>query len=302
MFATDIDQWREGVAGGIQFLREHYEDDLGLDFSADTMEWVESFLGEEFETPEAMDEESAQVMIDGLVCYVGEMLLRVGGGGWREPGRPTYQDFPVVVADPVLGLDPVAPSELLLATVRGERTEPIQETYAAWRRAVDAYQREQPSWSPAKEPTPNLEPVPGRGEADARYLRDWLAAREAAFPDWVATYGVGVAWDFSPESLDALGALVMRVTPTLEALHGREHAAFVDGASWYVGEALRRVKGGAWHFEAGDPEEGVYLGWPYVRQPPPYDWAAVPMRALRKLLKDGDPHKLRKRYQDFANA
>jgi hypothetical protein len=193
----------------------------------------------------------------------------------------------------------VSPADLALETVRDQRGGLFQEAYATWERAVTAYQQVHPSWSPTKRPTPGIDPVE-EDRSDARYLASWLATRDREFPGWGATYGQGVAWDFSSGSLSALGELVLRLTPTLAELHDPANAAFVDGAAWYVGETLRRVKGGRWYYQHGDPDTEVYTGYPYVRQLDPDDNATVPMRALRLLVKRGDRDHLRQRYERFA--
>lgn len=297
---SGVVEWRELVAAFIDFVREHYDEDLGLDYDPESLVALGEWVVWRYPTVESMEVSAEEWVVAGSMGYLGEMLLRVGGGGWRELPHSVYQGVPGVVSDPALGLT-AAPSELVRSAVRERREGVLAEVFDEWRRAADAYRVGHPSWMPVKEPTPRLDAEPtGPDEADARYLRDWLAAREAAFPQWVATYGAGVAWDFSAEPLVPLGALVARLTPTAEALHDPGNAEFVDGASWYLGETLRRIKGGDWYFEAGDPEEDVYGGLPYIRQPAPHDWASVPFSDLEMLIEEEDPHYLRTRYDQFA--
>ncbi|MFE7801483.1 hypothetical protein [Nocardia sp. NPDC057440] len=147
--------------------------------------------------------------------------------------------------------------------------------------------------------TPGLDPSEPV-TADVEHLQSWLRTRQAGFPNWTARYGDGITWDHSSESLEALGAIVLRRTPTLDALADPANADFVEGASWYTGEALRRVKGGRWFYRDGDPEVNLFDGYPFVEQNGPHANTAVPYRALRVLIKRGDPQHLRKRYNDFS--
>lgn len=52
--------------------------------------------------------------------------------------------------------------------------------------------------------------------SNSLFLRDWLAERERAFPDWAASHGPADRWDFSADSIDALAAVVSEATPTEE--------------------------------------------------------------------------------------
>lgn len=143
--------------------------------------------------------------------------------------------------------------------------------------------------------------IPGEpGATEAEPLQRWLGTRQAGFAHWNATYGDGVTWDHSPESLEALGAIVLRRTSTLDVLADPANTDFVEGASWYIGEALRRVEGGRWFHRDGDPEVNLFDSYPFVEQDGPNANSAVPYRALRVLIKRGDPQHLRQRYDDFS--
>ncbi|MFC9894715.1 hypothetical protein ACFVMC_13585 [Nocardia sp. NPDC127579] len=135
---------------------------------------------------------------------------------------------------------------------------------------------------------------------ESEYLQNWLQARQAGFDHWSATYGAGVTWDHSPASLEALGALVLRRTPTLDTLDDPANKDFLEGASWYLGEALLRVDGGQWVYRDGDPMINPFDGYPFIEQYGPFPNSAVPYRALRVLIKRADPHHLRRRYDDFT--
>lgn len=77
-------------------------------------------------------------------------------------------------------------------------------------------------------------------------IDDWLATQEAGFSAWVATYSPEVLWDFSRDSLDTLEEVTRRAVSSAEELMAAEYRGFRDGASWYLGEVLRRNLGGYW--------------------------------------------------------
>lgn len=183
----------------------------------------------------------------GFDAYLGETLLRVGGGRWVE-----MDGAPAVAADPSLKLSPVVPAGLL--------TEPGRavEVYDEWAAAVAARRGAVPGWQPVKEPTPGLDT---RTEpATPPELRRWLAEREAEFPRWVARWAPEGRWDFSASSLDGLAELLVRVLGEEGGLRDPANRDLVDGAVWYVGEVYRRVGGGQWAWEVRDGKPSV----PYV--------------------------------------
>jgi hypothetical protein len=295
----------QAIAARIDFVREFHQEELTFDFSGDSLGTWEAYLRYLFDTPEEMAAPAKRWLVEGMIAYLGETLLRVGGGGWREAGRPdrVFRGLPVIEADGALALPLVSPADLAVEVVRDRRAGLLAGVCGEWRQAVGAYRAAHPGWAPTKRRTPGLDPAdPAAVDADAGWLRDWLAARAAAFPGWRERFGGGVAWDFSADSAEALGALVVRVTPTLDELADPGNAAFVDGATWYLGETLRRVKGGEWRYRSGDPDRGMYFGRPYVEQSPPYDETTDPLLALRLTVDRGDPGVLRERYEDFEAA
>ena len=71
-------------------------------------------------------------------------------------------------------------------------------------------------------------------------LLSWLAAREAAFGPWATALGPLDRWDFSARSLDALEDLVRERFAGVEDVMAAKDGEFVQGATWYIGEAVRR--------------------------------------------------------------
>jgi hypothetical protein len=150
-----------------------------------------------------------------------------------------------------------------------------------------------------KRPTPGVDPVVAE-QSEAEYQASWLAAREERFPGWVRRSGAGVDGDCSARSLEELGALVLRRVRAAAELTAPEHREFVEGAEWYTGEALRRVKGGRWSYRHGDPEVHLFAGHPFVEQTVRDGTAGVPHRALEAVVERRDPAHLRRRYEAFA--
>ncbi|UYQ62859.1 hypothetical protein [Streptomyces peucetius] len=68
----------------------------------------------------------------------------------------------------------------------------------------------------------------------------WLEEREAAFERWAAALGPDRPWDFSAASLDALEDVVRERFAGVEEVMAAKTSDFVQGATWYVGEAVRR--------------------------------------------------------------
>ena len=110
---------------------------------------------------------------------------------------------------------------------------------------------------------------------------------------------MGLEFDFSAASLDRLTSLVLRTTPSAQALSAETNRAFVDGATWYLGETFRRAKGGRWRYRAGDPRLNLFTGNPYVDQAGPKENTDVPRLSLELLVELADQEHLRRRYEDF---
>ncbi|WP_187369913.1 DUF6333 family protein [Streptomyces boluensis] len=90
-------------------------------------------------------------------------------------------------------------------------------------------------------------------------LNTWLAERRAAFPEWAEEAGGGAdAWDFSPESLDRLEALVRARFATYEEIKGAVDEPFMLGASWYLGEVQVRHHNARWRLNPEPDEDATY--------------------------------------------
>ncbi|GAA0698991.1 hypothetical protein GCM10010193_62300 [Kitasatospora atroaurantiaca] len=127
-------------------------------------------------------------------------------------------------------------------------------------------------------------------------LLAWLDERSAGFARWAEETGTPQRWDFSPESLDALEDLVREVFADEEEVLAAKGSPFVHGATWYIGEVIRRSgERVAWGYDPTpptrhkpsaffDPGTRTVIDTPFVGQPGSVDgeWL-YPMGALNEL-------------------
>ena len=296
--AWSVDGWLARLPAVLDFLRDaELRDVLDLDFSPESLDGVEDYVADRLGDSEDEDEDD-RWLAEGAAAYLGEALLRLAGGGWRpapEPGQA-----PVVEADPALRLAPISPFHVVLAAARDGTSGRFRGIFEGWAGAVAARRAADPAWAPVKEPTPGVDPVIVE-VPEVEHLARWLAAREAGFPQWTGDYGADTVWDFSAGSLEDLGGLVLGRIHTPAELGAAEHRAFVDGAEWYLGETLRRVKGGRWAYRHGNPDLNMFLGHPYVEQVEPGAETVVPYVSLELIVQRRDIDHLRRRFEAFAD-
>lgn len=150
--------------------------------------------------------------------------------------EPDAAGFPIIRPDPATGLEPLSPTHLVLHAVAGEEGPVWAFVYEHWKQAVQSYAAARSGWTPIKERT--LADGLYTAARPSAVLDDWLARMERRFPDWAAS--TGGEWDYSPDSITRLVTMVLRAAPTGEALRDPANTDFVDGASYYLGEVLRR--------------------------------------------------------------
>lgn len=79
--------------------------------------------------------------------------------------------------------------------------------------------------------------------------------------------------------------LFCRLIPTKRHLFDPANSDFVDGAVWYLGEVMRRAKGGDWHYRPGPPDPwNPYVGRYYVQQPGEKGRTKVPILDFEYML------------------
>lgn len=82
-------------------------------------------------------------------------------------------------------------------------------------------------------------------------LKEWTAARQAAFEEWAAE--TGGEWDFTMESVDRLEALIRDRFASSSEVEAAQDTPFVQGAYWYLGEVFVRVHQLEWQQRPGAP-------------------------------------------------
>jgi hypothetical protein len=219
--------------------------------------------------------------------------MRAGGGEWGwVDGEPVAQ------FDPALGVAPFPPLRAVVAAADRRTGHELAGRLHSVRSAADWLCAREPGWTPEWDDTlgldSRLEPVTDD------YLIGWLAERAAAFDDWAARYGEGYGpWDFSPESLDRIGELALaRFTSEEEFYYpAQKDLDFVAGASWYVGEVIRRASEKVeWNYFAEQSDEdriNVWKGEPFLRQTVAPGIPVAPKALLTQVIKDGSPEFLR---------
>ncbi|RJO71406.1 hypothetical protein D5S18_24865 [Nocardia panacis] len=254
-------------------------DDVVLDHSAQSLEMFVDVMDDVDDVPD-FDEAAA--------AYIGQTLLVLAGGEWGWDDAPDSSTFgqPLVVPSPELGLAPLAPIALM-----GEGDNAIIDTYVCWEQAVNRHTAAHPDWRPVKAHTPGLDLPTETSDSNCDRLSAWLVQRERGFPHWVAVYGSGTEWDFSPSTLDDLAGVLFRVTPTPEQFGDPTNAEFVESATWYLGETMRRADPGEWI--AG--ERNFHL-----RKHPGDDWSPTPKLDLEGAVRDGNPLRLHNAFREWT--
>lgn len=272
------------------------EEDFTLDFTGASLEKLEQALLSHFGEPLDLDDPEREDLANGAAGYLGEVLMRLAGGSWGWRGGE-----PFARADKAIGLPPAYPLRLLAQAVESQSERVFSDVYAAWAEAVARHRATNPQWAAKKKPTPGVDPFE-MDPKDAAYIAAWTAERREAFPRWESTYGTGTTWDFGPESLDGLENILLRIATTPEDLHDPARRGFVEGAVWYLGEVIRRIRGGTWEYRTQDPENpNIYAGDPYVHPTGRDSELVMPIVLLGCSVEDRVPGTLRADYARCAN-
>lgn len=296
---TRLDTWIETMHPRLARLQD-FELPRGFPFnySRASLERLEAIVLERFD---ASDEVTADDgFVEAAMGYVGEALLRAGGGSWvwdDDPNSISY-DLPLARPDDELDCPAASPLHLLIEAVRRSTGRELARAHLAMEQAVDGRKATDASWSPTKELTPGVDDI--LDVTPPEVLVDWLAEREDAFPQWVSGYSDHrEIWDFSPESLDSLETLARAVVKPNDDFFDPKYRDFTEGAAWYLGEVMRRVKGGQWRYNRGEPDRyNPWVGRPYIKQRIQDGHATVPILAIKiALRRPGFLHKDLNRFQ-----
>lgn len=275
--SESLDWWLDWVNVLIGAMADaHLRGVVELDYSQASLQPLEEFVRQRYRGRYPLGDDSFTA---GVAAYLGETLMRVAGGAWGWTTGPVPDDgsaeggsrrdlarhewhvsgedepdavgLPIVRPDPATGLPALSPVHLLLDAVESDAGGVWSATYQRWREAVQAYADAHPGWAPSKQHTLAdgvISSPPGSAVLD-----DWLARQREGFPEWAARYAGD--WDYSPDSVDRLSAMVAELTPTIADFYDTANADFVDGATYYLGETLRR----------GTPCRWVYRRFPFNR-------------------------------------
>jgi hypothetical protein len=295
---------------------------IALDYSPASLSALEAAARDRLADPAEALYDDQQSFTASVVAYLGEALMRVGGGRWdwalesraapadarvSDPllrqrlsehrwridsaGEPDAGGFPIIRPDPASGLEVLSPTHLLLEGLASDGGAVWVSAYEHWKQAVQEYAAAHSGWIPFKEHT--LADGFFTAPPPSAVLDDWLARMEQRFPDWAA--GAGGNWDYSPDSINRLIALVLRVTPTAEALRDAANADFVEGASYYLGEILRRGCPSRWVYrEFRDEGDPVTANFKIQLNDDEGD--TCPFHLLSLAIKEGDPGPTRAYY------
>ncbi|WP_142277610.1 hypothetical protein, partial [Mycobacterium timonense] len=231
-------------------------DDTALDYSTASLEAVEAFTVTSTDTNDA-----AQVgtLRDAVVAYVGECLLRTGGGRWIWDIHPEHltSGFPVVERS----VTRVSPAHLIEFAQARRDGQTFARIHRAWMADAEGRRRRGDQHSLQRELTPGLDYTPEPSPAE-----QWASGQRNRFLEWVARYGAGHQWDFSADSLDVIARIILEHCPAgSSVLHAPPGEDFVDGVLWYLGETLHRAKPSRWSFSAnvanigGSPRAGLQI-------------------------------------------
>jgi hypothetical protein len=249
--------------------------DFPFDFSAGSLAVLEPLVVAEWPADDDLRPAEGG-FVRGALTYLGESLMRVAGGRWR------WSAGPVVSFDPALRLPDRPLLDLVAEAVDRDDGEVFAGVCDELAVAVAAHVAADPGWEPVKLYT-LADPVqaPAQAELDA-----WLRRQEPAFAAWSAGHPEGKPWDFSARSIEALERVLLANVPAEEVAGRHAGHPVVELASWYVGEAMIRNRGGVWTFYPGEPaEDDPTLGRPFIQSAEADKSFAVPPILVSVLLR-----------------
>lgn len=291
-----LQQWIGDLPYQLLLLEKvHLGRSTPFDYSPESLETLEARLLEHHDA--VQEPEKRAEFVESAMAYLGEVLLGTAGGGWGWNTRPVdgRPGQPVVRPDPDLELSPIAPRLLIAHALRVRTGSAFAHEVERLREAVSALQEAVPGWQPVKEHTPRVDPTVPMPEDPV--LAAWLEERRKALSAWAEDAFNGAwRWHFHPDTLDWLETAVRQRFATVEEFDAAQDEPFVQGACWYLGEVIRRVKGAVWQYIPFDPDAGPgapgsrenpWTEVPFVDQPDKrVGGAAIPLECLRGLFRE----------------
>ncbi|WP_157172354.1 hypothetical protein [Nocardia pneumoniae] len=136
--ALRYSEWVDNFGLRIDRLKANLPEDVRLDSSSASLGRLEAEVLRRFGEVSQLSAPEAQPFLEGVVAYVGDMLIRVGGGGWSGDN---YRDVPLLE---MIGIQPnedydlekVEPMDLLRAVVRERDGDLFMWLYHAWEDTV----------------------------------------------------------------------------------------------------------------------------------------------------------------------
>lgn len=307
MFEEWLDDMHPRLARFVDLL---LPDSVRGDFSRGSLVSLEAHLLETFPDSDLYDTGDPDLdLIDGAVRYVGETYLRAFGGGWQFSEDPAF----VFGRRPVVLLGtpdatPISPFNLMGAALRRRTGRVLAKVYDGQARAIAERQAVDPGFTVAREAVPGVH-VPAaaeqaRRDACAPYLASWLENMEPTVASWKgALGGRSEPLDGSVDSLTAFEQVLLDQLPDADAVEAAVNEAFVEGATYYLGQVFHDRAGGEWCYLPGEPDPKLRLvGRPYLERldADGDPRRSVPSLVLRSLVRTRASGSLQKAYQIYA--
>lgn len=274
LLPLEFEAAREGVAYDFTGASLQDHEELIIDFFGSEQELVQRL--------HSSDE--LRNLALGTMGYLGETLMRVGGGWWSndEPSGSIPGGSLRVHLDLSLGLSPLAPADVLIEAVTRRDGRQFARACSMVEKAVAERHAQVPDWEPVKIRLLGLDPPP-----PSEFLNRWLAEREQTFPEWAAAHGEYGTWDFSATSLDALEELLrQQLTYVANDFANERERAMAEQSAWYLGEVMLRTGGGGWYYEPPTPgrPSKAGVGVPYVLRRPWHGARMYVEAAIQNML------------------
>lgn len=290
------DEWLEQVYWRLMRFHDVWLPDMELPYTRDGLERFEAYLLKTWPDMETFVAGNDSDFVECASAYMGEVFMRVYGGGWYIDRRPKS----VFYGPPAFCLDtedrtPIQPYFKMTSLLKRRTGRELIKIYDWQQESIDERRAEMgPTWRPSRDPIPGVTTEDDTGDAPSAEQLEWELGIEDRLSALRARVSPEVArqLDLSTESLPTLAILVME-----EFAHEAELRAGEDGEPYrqfvtYVGEVLLRDQGGHWVWRSGERSATNYtIGRPIVmRQAGPGDAVVEsPYLALFGVVNDRDP-------------